>query len=88
MNKVQLSRKKYSRKELKSAGYKRLFLCLVLNGTTPTRQLAYVMKTDFAHAIFLNYNLTIRDNGQINIGTIIRLYHVCPIKNIMPDNRP
>ena len=88
VNKFQFYRQNYSAKELTSVGYKFLFLCLVFNGTTPTRQLVCVMQTEFEHANFRNDHFIICDNVQITIITIICLYHFFPIKNTIPDNCP
>ena len=86
VKKFQFYRQKDLLKELRSAGYKRLFLCLVFNVNTATRQISYFMETDFAHETFWKYHFTIRDNSQITIGAIVHMYHVRPIYNIMPDN--
>ena len=68
-------------------GYKRLYLCVELYDGQ-FYKLAYLMEDDNQHERLWHNNLSIRDNGGISIGTIIRYFKPDPCENHMPDGIP
>ena len=73
---------------MNAVGYKRLYLMRVINQEEPTSNLVYILKDDIHHANLWKQHISIRDNGGITIGTILRFFQPKPYENIMPDGVP
>ena len=71
-NKVRFYKAKDNSKKMSSVGYKRLFLLRVIRPDTGTTNLVYVIEDEINHCNMWNQFTSIRDNGGITIGYIIR----------------
>ena len=73
---------------MNAVGYKRLYLMRVINQEQPTSNLVYIVEDDIHHTNLWKHHISIRDNGGITIGTILRFFIPKPYENIMPDGVP
>ena len=60
----------------------------VIRNDIPTSNLVYILEDDINHPNLWSHHTSIRDNGGITIGTIIRFFAPKPYENIMPDGVP
>ena len=70
-----------------NSNYSRLFLFKVMNATEPNA-LVYMMESENQNKKLWGRNPTLRDDGTIAIGTIIRVLNPLPVESIMPDGIP
>ena len=75
-------------KKVSTVGYKRLFLLRVIRTDVAVSNLVYILEDNINHINLWNHFTSIRDNGGITIGTIIRFFKPKPYENIMPDGNP
>ena len=75
-------------KKVSTVGYKRLFLLRVIRSDVAVSNLVYILEDNINHVNLWNHFTSIRDNGGITIGTIIRFFKPKPYENIMPDGNP
>ena len=87
-NQLKYYKAKDTSKKVSSFAYKRLFMLRIVNLSSPTDQLVYVVEDALKHQKLWNQHTCIRDNGGITIGTIFRFFAPKPIDNIMPDGIP
>ena len=89
-NQVKYYKAKDSSKKIQTVAYKRLFMfrLISLNANNVTNNLVYVLEDDIHHANMWNLHTSIRDNGNISIGTIVRFFCPKPYENVMPDGIP
>ena len=87
-NQVKFYKAKDASKKISSAAYKRLFMLRVINTNDPSNNLVYIVEDDLLHTNLWNLHTSIRDNGGITIGTILRFFVPKPYDNIMPDGIP
>ena len=73
-NKVRFYKAKDNSKKMRTVGYKRLFLLRVIRPDTGTTNLVYIVEDEINHCNMWNQFTSIRDNGGITIGTIIRFF--------------
>ena len=76
-----------SKANCSSSNYSRLFLFKVMN-ETEGNALVYMMEADNQNKKLWGRNPTLRDDGTVAIGTIIRVMNPMPIESIMPDGIP
>ena len=60
----------------------------VIRNDIPTSNMVYILEDDINHPNLWSHHTSIRDNGGITIGTIIRFFAPKPYENIMPDRVP
>jgi hypothetical protein len=87
-NQVRFYKAKDNSKKVSTVGYKRLFLLRIIRTDEPTPHMVYILEDDINHANIWNHFTSIRDNGGITIGTVLRLFGPKPYENIMPDGVP
>jgi hypothetical protein len=87
-NQVRFYKAKDNSKKVSTVGYKRLFLLRIIRTDEPTPHMVYILEDDINHANMWNHFTSIRDNGGITIGTVLRLFGPKPYENIMPDGVP
>ena len=73
---------------MNSVGYKRLYLMRVINQEQPTSNLVYIVEDDIHHTNLWKHHISIRDNGGITIGTILRFFIPKPYESMIPDGVP
>ena len=83
-NQVRFYKAKDNSKKVSTVGYKRLFLLRIIRTDEPTPHMVYILEDDINHANMWNHFTSIRDNGGITIGTVLRLFGPKPYENIMP----
>jgi hypothetical protein len=76
-----------SKANCSNSNYSRLFLFKVMN-ETGGNGLVYMMEAENQNKKLWGRNPTLRDDGTIAIGTIIRIMNPMPIESIMPDGIP
>ena len=87
-NQVRFYKAKDNSKKVSTVGYKRLFLLRIIRTDEPTPHMVYILEDDINHANIWNHFTSIRDNGGITVGTVLRLFGPKPYENIMPDVVP
>ena len=75
-------------KKVSTVGYKCLFLLRVIQTDVAVSNLVYILEDNINHVNLRNHLTSIRDNGGITIGTIIRIFKPKPYENTMPDGNP
>ena len=73
-NKVRFYKAKDNSKKMITVGYKKFFLLRVIRPDTGTTNLVYIVENEINHCNMWNQFTSIRDNGGITIGTIIRFF--------------
>ena len=75
-------------KKSKTTGYRRLFFLRVVRSDEPVPYLVYLVEDSLRHLNLWNDYKSIRDNGGISIGSIIRIFRPKPFEDVMPDLNP
>ena len=75
-------------KKAKSTGYRRLFFLRVIRSNQSVNNLVYIIEDSLRHLNLWNDYLSIRDNGGITVGSIIRFFRPKPYEDVMPDLNP
>ena len=87
-NQVRFYKGKYNSKKVSTVGYKRLFLLRIIRTDESTPHMVYILEDDINNSNLCNHFTSIRDNGVIKIGTVLRLFGPRPYEDIMLDVVP
>ena len=82
------SRQAGNQRVTKTQPYTLLFSVMIFENVQPTSRMVYIMEDHLTHGNLWDFSTNIRENGDISVGTIIRLHHVKPIKKMMVDDSP